>query len=215
MPGVLYLHGFCSSSGSSKGVFLAGQFASLGVDVALPDLDGGDFRSTTLSKQLALVSGLAANLEPDLLVGSSLGGYLAALFAARQPGAVPAVALMAPAFDFAQRIEASVGPEMQRWRNEGSRSFFHYRDGREAPLDYGFVEDARRYEPFPDVTVPTRVLHGRNDEVVDPALTIEFAKDRPNVTVEWLPTDHQMLDVTERIWSSLKEFYGQARASAG
>ena len=40
MAGVLYFHGFCSSSKSAKGVFLEGRFARCGIRVALPDLDG-------------------------------------------------------------------------------------------------------------------------------------------------------------------------------
>ena len=214
MPGILYLHGFCSSSGSQKGVFLARRFRSLGIEVVLPDLDEGDFQNTTLSKQLALVRRLAGGMRPTLVIGSSLGGYLAALHAAREPHSVPALALMAPAFDFANRLEASLGPDMNQWQADGLRAFFHYREGREAPLSYGFFLDAQAYEPFPDVAVPTRVLHGRQDEVVGPALAAEFARDRPNVSVERLDTDHQMLDVTEEVWSSLSQFYDLARRTA-
>ena len=209
MPGVLYLHGFCSSSKSSKGVFLAGRFAEIGVEVALPDLDEGDFRTTTLTKQLALVSQLAKELRPSMLIGSSLGGYLAALFAAREPEAVPAVTLMAPAFDFASRLDASLGTDMDRWRSDGHRAFYHYRNQADVPLAYEFYEDAKSYEAFPDVTVRARVLHGLEDAVVDPRLSVEFASNKPNVELEWLETDHQMLDVTERIWASVIDLYRQ------
>lgn len=121
---------------------------------------------------------------------------------------------MAPAFDFANRLASSLGPETDRWRTEGHRDFYHYRDRRDVPLAYSFYEDALGYEPFPAVTVPTLLLHGRHDEVVDPALAAEFARDRPNVSLELLDTDHSMLDATDRIWSRLKEFHGRARALA-
>ncbi len=213
MLGVLYLHGFCSSSRSQKGVFLSRRFRNLGVDVVLPDLDQGDFLNTTLSGQMAFVDELARETKPALLVGSSLGGYLAALYAARNPHVVPAIALMAPAFDFANRLRASLGPAMRQWQTEGQRAFFHYREQREALLGYGFYRDAVGYEPFPDVTIPTRVLHGRGDAVVAPALTAAFARDRPNVSVQWLDTDHQMLDVTDEIWSSLSRYYTLSRTT--
>lgn len=207
MAGVLYLHGFCSSAGSRKGVFLADRFATVGVDVTLPDLDEGEFRTTTLTKQLALVRRLAGDLEPSLLIGSSLGGYLAALFAAREPDAVPAVAAMAPAFDFASRLGASLGPDLERWRRAGHRDFYHYRDQQDARLEYGFYEDALRYEAFPDVRTPMKVLHGLGDTVVDPTLSTRFAKGRPNVDLEWIETDHGMLAATSRIWASMLAAY--------
>ena len=207
MAGVLYLHGFCSSSKSSKGLFLAGRFRDIGVSVALPDLDEGDFRSTTLTKQLAVVNRLAEELKPSMLIGSSLGGYLATLFAARDPGAIPVVAVMAPAFDFARRLGTSLGKDLDRWRRDGDLDFYHYRDKADVPLAYGFYEDATRYEAFPNVKVPLTVLHGLRDTVVDPKLSTEFARQRPNVELEWLDTDHQMLDVTERIWAKLSAVY--------
>ena len=215
MPGVLYLHGFCSSSKSSKGVFLAGRFAEIGVDVALPDLDEGDFQATTLTKQLAVVTRLAQELKPSMLIGSSLGGYIAALFGAREPGAIPAVAVMAPAFDFARRLGASLGEDLGRWRRDGYRDFYHYRNKAEVPLSYTFYEDAARYEAFPDVKVPVKVLHGLQDSVADPKLSTEFARHRSNVDLEWLDTDHQMLDVTDRIWASMIAVYRRSEPTGG
>ena len=215
MPGVLYLHGFCSSSKSSKGQYLAGRFAAIGVSVVLPDLDEGDFEATTLTKQLAVVSRLAEERKPSLLVGSSLGGYIAALFSAREPGAVPAVAVMAPAFDFARRLGSSLGEDLDRWRREGYRNFYHYRDKANVPLSYGFYEDATRYEAFPDVKVPIAVLHGLRDSVVDPELSTKFARRKPNVELDWLDSDHQMLDVTDRIWERVFALYQESERRAG
>ena len=206
MPGVLYLHGFCSSSKSAKGVFLSARFKECGIQVVLPDLDEGDFEHTTISRQLALVRRAARHLRPSMVIGSSLGGYLAALCAARDPDMVPRLVLMAPAFDFASRISLVLGPRMTAWRREGSLPFHHYGLQREAPLDYGFIEDARRYEPFPAVSVPTRVLHGRRDESVDPALAARFARETPDADLQWFDTDHQMLDVLDQLWSSIQAF---------
>ena len=207
MSGVLYLHGFCSSSKSAKGVFLSARFKEVGVPVALPDLDEGDFQHTTMTRQLALVGRLACDLRPSMVIGSSLGGYLAALHAVRSPNTVPRLVLMAPAFDFATRISSALGAGMAAWREEGSLPFYHYGLKRDARLDYGFFEDASRYEPFPAVDVPTRVLHGRHDESVDPALSARFARENPHVEVQWYDTDHQMLDVVEDLWGSILAFY--------
>ena len=207
MRKVLYLHGFCSSSGSAKGVWLAERFKDLGVHVELPDLDEGDFEHSTLTRQLALVNRLVGELRPSMVIGSSLGGYLAALHAARHPGAVPAIALLAPAFDFANRLRAALGTEVERWQRDGVRAFYHYRTRSDLNLAYSFLEDARSFEPFPDVRIPTRVLHGTSDESVAPELSVQFAQGKSNVSVEWYNTDHQMLDVIEQLWMSIRDFY--------
>ena len=46
--------------------------------------------------------------EPLVLMGSSLGGYLAALYAERHPKAVDRLVLIAPAFGFLQRWEGAL-----------------------------------------------------------------------------------------------------------
>lgn len=215
MPGIVYLHGFCSSAKSAKGVFLAERFAEIGVPVTVPELDGGDFRKTTLTKQLGVVSRLNAELRPDMLIGSSLGGYLAALHAARAPDGAPLLVLLAPAFDFANRLVRALGESAQAWQALGRHEFFHYRTRRNEALAWGFVEDARRYESFPDVHCATRILHGRHDESVPAALSERFADSRSNVDLQLLDTDHQMLDKTAEIWSMVKRFHLEALAMRG
>ena len=51
------------------------------------------------------------------------------------------------------------------------------------------------------------MLHGLGDTVVDPTLSTRFAKGRPNVDLEWIETDHGMLDATSRIWASMLAAY--------
>src|SRR5579883_2235579 len=79
---VVYLHGFASSPASSKAQYFKRRFAEQGVACDILRLDGGDFRSLTITGQLQVIS-QAVRGEAVTLVGSSLGGYLAALYAAR------------------------------------------------------------------------------------------------------------------------------------
>ena len=215
VPGILYLHGFCSSAKSAKGVFLAERFAETGIEVTVPELDGGDFRNTTLTQQLQMVSRLAIEMRPDMLIGSSLGGYLAALHAARAPATVPTLVLLAPAFDFARRLGEALGESAKAWKQVGQHQFFHYRTRRDEPLAWGFMEDAFRYEPFPDVPSATLVLHGRHDESVPASLSEQFARSRSNIQLEVLDTDHQMLDKTGEIWDRVRRFQREAGAMRG
>ena len=79
---MIYLHGFASSPQSSKARYFTEKFAAIGRTVQTPDLTEGDFEHTTLSQQLAFLDKSMGD-QPAILMGSSMGGYLAALFAAR------------------------------------------------------------------------------------------------------------------------------------
>ena len=204
---VLYLHGFCSGSGSAKGTMLAERFSEIGVTVVRPDLDGGDFLNTTISLQLETVNRLVRRLRPALVVGSSLGGYLAALHASRAPRTCNALVLIAPAFDFYRRLTASIGQNVEIWERCGVLDFFHYRIGQAAPLGHAFYRDAARHEALPVVQVPTTVFHGRDDEVVPPEVSEQFASQSPRVDLQLLEADHGMLGAAEEIWSGVQQVY--------
>ena len=96
MNRILYLHGFASSPASSKARFFAARLRAAGGRVEIPDLAAGDFEHLTITGQLRVIEQAAAG-EPVALMGSSLGGYLAGLYAARHPE-VSRVILLAPAF---------------------------------------------------------------------------------------------------------------------
>ena len=82
MTRIVYLHGFASSPHSSKAQFFARKFAACGVSMEIPQLDEGHFEELTISGQLRVIE-CAVGDEPAILIGSSLGGYLAALYASR------------------------------------------------------------------------------------------------------------------------------------
>lgn len=195
----IYLHGFASGPGSQKGQTLRERFHAQGIDLLIPDLAEGDFEHLTITRQLAVVDRIAGG-EQSVLIGSSMGGYLAALYAARHSEVQRAV-LYAPALGFPRRLEAVLGPEeMERWRREGSRTFFNYAAETEQRLHYGLVEDARQYEEYPDVKQPVLILHGTRDDHVPVASSQQFAAGRANVRLVALDTDHQMLDALDTVW---------------
>jgi hypothetical protein len=180
----------------------------IGGEVQQPPLDEGDFSSLTITKQLAVIDRAVQECKPALLMGSSLGGYLAALYAARHPDLAPALVLLAPAFGFPRRWSEQLGDEaMAAWRQKGVREVYHYGERRMLPVGYALYEDGLKYEEYPEVTQPALVFHGRYDEVVDPALSVQFAWGKPRVTLELLESDHQLLDVLEPIWEAVAPFY--------
>lgn len=183
------------------------QFAARGLALEVPALDEGDFEHLTLTAQLALIERLAQG-EPVDILGSSMGGYLAALYAARHPE-VRRVVLLAPAFRLAERWEARVGAAaMAEWRATGQMAVFHYGEQRERPLKPGLIDDAHRYEGYPEVRQPTLIFHGRNDDVVPVEDSISFAAGRPHVEVEVLESDHELGNVLEHLGRRTIEFLG-------
>jgi hypothetical protein len=202
---IAYLHGFASGPGSTKAQFFRARLAELGRQLDVPDL-APDFTRLTMSGMLAIVDGLLAR-GPAVLLGSSLGGYLATLAAARDPARVRGLVLFAPAFGFAQRWEARIGPEaMARWRREGTMPVFHHGLGREAPLGIGLVDDARRHPEEPDPDVPALVFAGRFDDAVPLASVERFAAARAGRELVIFDTGHALNDVLEPMWGRMRAF---------
>lgn len=202
---IVYLHGFASSPQSSKARFFADRFAERGVPFEAPALDEGNFEALTISGQLGVVE-KAVTDGPVVLMGSSLGGYLAALFAARNPGKVEKLVLLAPAFQFPTRWKARYAKELERWKADGTIPFFHYGYKEERGLGFQIVEDALKYEDEPDFRQPGLVLHGLRDEVVPAALSGAFAERHTNVQLHLLESGHELTDVLGELWSETAGF---------
>ena len=172
----MWLHGFSSSPDSGKGRFVRDRLAERGARLEIPDLNQPSFRNLTVTRMLGQVDALLRG-DPAVLFGSSLGGYTAALWSARNPGKVRALVLLAPAFDLAERWKRRTGEtELRRWRETGSALMDHYAWGRKEPLSIGFLDDAGLHEAFPLPDAPTLVLQGKNDDVVTPDLADEFVR---------------------------------------
>ena len=125
----IYLHGFASGPQSGKAQFFFRQFSERGVTLEIPNLVEGDFEDLTITDQLGVLERLTKG-EPVSLIGSSMGGYLAALYASRHPEAQK-LALLAPAFQFVQRWPEEIGPyRAARWESTGRFEVFHYGEGR-------------------------------------------------------------------------------------
>lgn len=202
---VVYLHGFASSPQSSKAQFFKQRLIAEGVDVAIPRLDGGDFEHLTVSSQLAIVEA-ALDGRPAVLFGSSLGGYLAALYAARH-AEVERLVLLAPAFQFPSRWRQRYSAaELEGWRREGSVPVFHYGEKRELRLGYGLIEDSAGYEEEPDVRQPTLIFHGTRDDVVPASVSEQFAAARPHVELHRLNSGHELTDVLEEMWAVTRKW---------
>ena len=205
MNEILYLHGFASGPSSSKARFFRERLERAGAHVQIPDLAAGDFEHLTITGQLAVIE-KAAGGRALALMGSSMGGYLAALYAGRHPE-VARLVLMAPAFGFARRWPSRLGPNaVEEWRANGHMEFYHYGESRMRRLSYGLLEDAARYEDAPDFQQPSLIFHGIQDDVVPVEFSQQFAAAHPNARLEVLESGHELLNVLEHMADQVVPF---------
>ena len=209
---VFYLHGFASSSRSTKAGYFGERLASLNVPFRCPDFNEPDFRTLTMTRMLRqLDAELAGGGGPDApatLIGSSLGGTLAILAAARFADRVNRLVLLAPAVMFAKPGHHLLPPErIESWRRTGALEFFHYAYGEERPLDVEFYEDSLRHDSFEaPFSQPAMVFQGMRDASVNYRTVEQFAHARPNVTLSLLDDDHQLTASLPRIWDGMAQF---------
>lgn len=205
MTRILYLHGFASGPGSNKARFFQRCLEAAGARFTALDLARGDFEHLTITGQLQAVNEAAAG-ETVALMGSSLGGYVAALYAARN-AEVTRLVLLAPAFGFARRWPARLGAEaVAHWRRTGWMEVFHYADGRNRAISYALLEDGEQYEDYPDFTQPALIFHGAQDDVVPTELSRRFVAGHPNAALEAVDSGHEMLNVLDSIAPKVTEF---------
>jgi hypothetical protein len=207
----LYLHGFASSSKSTKAGYFADRLRAHGVELECPDFNEPDFRTMTMTRMLAqLEAVLARSQQPATLIGSSLGGTLAVLGAAHFASLVSRLVLMAPAVMFAKPRHHLLPPErVQAWHDRGSLPFFHYGYNEERPLDVAFYDDSLQYDPFGAAfEQPTLIFQGRNDRSVDPKTVESFAASRRNVSLTLLDDDHQLIASLPAMWVQTARFLG-------
>jgi pimeloyl-ACP methyl ester carboxylesterase len=207
MKPILYLHGFASGPFSSKARYFHRYLTDRGALVQVPDLAAGDFEHLTITGQLAVARRFLTG-GPVCLIGSSMGGYLAALLAARH-AEIERLVLLAPAFGFARRWPERLGAgQVALWRRTGWMEVFHYSEGRNRNLSSGLLDDGAQYEDFPDFPQPALIFHGSKDEVVPAAYSQEFAQAHSNAHLEILNSGHELTDVLDYMAPKVAHFLG-------
>jgi pimeloyl-ACP methyl ester carboxylesterase len=211
---VVYLHGFASSPDSSKAAFFAKRFAEHGVRFLCPDLNQPAFSTLTVTRMLQQLDAQISALPPTdvVLIGSSLGGFVAVEAAARQ-GENPRhfisrLILLAPAVELEWDRWSEVRPGgIEGWRTAGHIEVFHYAQDRPEKLRFEFYEDAERYQPATRrLSVPLLIFQGRQDESVDPNLVERFARQQSQATLHMLDDTHQLKNSLDVIWQETARF---------
>jgi pimeloyl-ACP methyl ester carboxylesterase len=209
---VFYLHGFASSARSTKAAYFADRLRERGIPLLCPDFNQPDFATLTLTRMIEQLGSELARLEgrPATLIGSSLGGTLALLAAARFGAAVDRLVLLAPAVMFAKPGHHLLPPErVEEWQHRGALPFFHHAYDGERLLNFSFYVDSLKYDAFhAAVSQPTLIFQGLRDASVDHRTVEAFAAARRNVTLSLLDDDHQLIASLPRMWEGVADFLG-------
>lgn len=201
---IIYLHGFASSPKSRKAQFFKEKLEAEGCEVLVPHLESEGFRNLTVTGQLKVIEEVASG-APVRLIGSSMGGYLAALYASLHPE-VDRLVLLAPAFGFATRWELRLGAEkMAEWRRKGAIEMMHYATGTMDAVGYGLIEDGQKYDAEPGFLQPAEIFHGTEDDVVPVSFSRSFVAGHSNARLTELKSGHELTDVLDTIWDQSKE----------
>lgn len=198
-----YLHGFRSSPNAKKGNYLRKRLEEDGIELLLPDLNQPSFEELSVGAMLAHLDAIYEREgKPRFrLIGSSLGGWLAARWTELNPEKVEALVLLCPAFDIAQRWPHMMPPGVfERWEREGAMDT-EDAAGKPARLHFGFYEEASRDSQWPKVSAPTTVIHGVRDETVPIEGSRRWVREQREASLIEVDDTHDLLasiDVIER-----------------
>jgi pimeloyl-ACP methyl ester carboxylesterase len=183
LPGLLWLGGFKSDMAGTKAVALDRWAAAhrrnyVRFDYSGHGESGGEFTAGTISRWLeeSIAVFDAYCRGPQVLVGSSMGGWLALLLTRelrrrkppRGPASVAALVLIAPAVDFTEelmwkRFPAQVKRKLEKegmWERPSPYSAEPY------PITAALIEDGRRHlllGGLIETGYPVRILQGVAD----------------------------------------------------
>jgi pimeloyl-ACP methyl ester carboxylesterase len=205
-PGAVFLGGFNSAMTGMKAEFLAGRCAAqdrafLRFDYFGHGASSGDFAEGTVGRwrddALAALDGLTQG--PVVLIGSSMGAWIACLAALARPERIAGMIGIAAAPDFTHELLEPGLPDEARAAL--ARDGVWLRPslyGAPYPISRRLLEEGRDHRvlggPIP-VAGPVRLLHGLADPDVpaDLSLRLAAAIDGPETSVTLIPDgDHRL-----------------------
>ncbi|MEP7239347.1 MAG: alpha/beta hydrolase [Devosia sp.] len=189
-PGLFWLPGFGSDMAGTKAAAVDAFGAAHGLAVTRFDysghgLSGGDFSFGTISRWLEdTEAAFATTSGPQIVIGSSMGGWLALLLAraARRRGTsrTAGLLLIAPATDMTELILSQFTKKQRR--DLEAQGFVD--TGSPYRINRTLIEDGRQHLLFGrpiDIGVPIAILQGARDR--------EVPKEHALKLVEHLLTD--------------------------
>jgi hypothetical protein len=188
-PTVVWLGGFKSDMAGTKAQALADWARQSGRSYLRFDYFGhgqssGDFAAGTITRWREDALAVLDELTPRgrlVLVGSSMGGWIACLAALARPERVQALVLVAPAPDFTEKLMAPEIPPAGRAALAADGVWLRPSEyGDPYPITRALLEDGARWsilggEPIP-LDAPVRILQGGEDPDVPWRHALELAQ---------------------------------------
>ena len=179
-PAYVYLHGMSSTRASEKSDALCERARSRGRAFARFDFRGhgdssGSMTDLTLTELIEDTTTVLHHMGPSLLVGSSLGGLVAAWTAAKNPDVVAGLTMLSPALGFL--------PEMARSHEEGTTVDLQDSGGEDLVFSPRALQDARHYDEATlpqQLSMPILIVHGELDDAVPYQLSQRFFEAIPH-----------------------------------
>jgi pimeloyl-ACP methyl ester carboxylesterase len=186
-PAVVFLPGFKSDMAGDKATMLAAFCAERGqamlrFDYSGHGASGGGFEDGTITRwrddALAMIDRLVTG--PTILVGSSMGGWMALLAALARPERVAALVGIAAAPDFTEMLmwEAMTFEEHGTLMRNGVL-LVPSQYGEPYPVTRALIEDGRAHLLLDGpiaLACPVRLLHGQRDPDVPWELSLRIAE---------------------------------------
>jgi pimeloyl-ACP methyl ester carboxylesterase len=233
-PGVVWLGGFRSEMTATKATALAawaeaGERACLRFDYSGHGQSEGRFEDGTISRWLEEASAVFTQLTSgqQILIGSSMGGYIALLLLRALQARAPAEAariqglmLIAPAWDMTEALMWKEFPESVRRTVLTDGVFMRPSQyGDPYPITRALIEDGRRHligGNAWDPGCPIHVMHGLQDPDVpwEHTLELESFLTGNRVRVEAVPDGEHRLSRPEDIALMLRMIEGLLSGSA-
>ncbi len=201
-PGVFWLGGFRSDMTGTKAEFVdawarANNRPFLRFDYSGHGESDGAFEDGCIGEWAADAEAILTSIAsgPQVLVGSSMGGWIATLLALRHPEKVAAIVYIAPAPDFTEMLMWPSLSDEQREQIMRKGRIEVPSDNAEEPeiITRKLIEDGRNHRVMPEeksgriaITQPVRILQGMKDEAVPFAHVIAFAERLESADVEIL-----------------------------
>lgn len=174
-PTVMFCGGFRSAMSGTKATFLQGLCGDHGLGFLRFDYSGhgesaGRFEDGTIGLWLAETLTVLDRLTsgPVVLVGSSMGAWIAILAALQRRGRLAGLVLLAPAIDFTEDViwARLDGKHRAALGRDGRLSFPSAYSDEPDVITLALVEEGRRHllldKPI-SLGIPVRVLHGMQD----------------------------------------------------